>query len=781
MEILTLLKANIRRRKGTFVSVVILMFIISMALTLILSVSKSCEASLNAAHSYAKSGNVIAMVKGTAFTDEMRKKLDDEAIIDHYRATPMAVISYGVDAPKEKSDISCFFSSIHDGIRLLNKNCTDYEDSIPPLSKGEIYMSYGTKGNLKCEIGDKITAHTVSGDYDFIIKGFVTEPVFGCMNIGWKWQFISQEDLDIISAANNAAKTDEKCSTGYVVELYKSDDCKLSDGKFRRQVNLDTDIIANSWGSLTKDMSMHYTNIYSDNTLGIMLIFILILAIVVLIVTGHSISTGIELDYTNLGILKSQGFSSTKIRISISLQYFIAEVIGSIIGIVCAIPLIRVLAGVFDPISGYITETHPALGTVILYLLCIFAASVVFILLITHKVCRISPIRAISGGRNEVYFDSRIKAPISSRFLSSTLALRQFTFARKRYVASIIIAAILVFFMLMVNALSDSTSSKKAMEMMGAEITDVNIKFNEKTDKAEIDKVLDIIEKKSEINKRCFHYGVNISLNGEEIFCSVNNYPEDTLVKKGRAPLYDNEIVITEMVADELDLKIGDTIDAARFDKHEQFIVSGIYVSLYDTGMAVSINADAGKKLGIEAKVTNGGVNLKNSEDAEKVRAALEKEYGNKAEITLTDPDDDLGLINNAVRAMRIIIYAFSLFFALIVVSMVSSKAFTQEKTDIGIFKSQGFTTGKLRLQFAIRFFIVSVIGAILGTFTGTLLINKVLSLLLRGIGITNFYTSFTITGILMPAAAICICFFIFALIVSRKIKKVGIRQLITE
>ena len=335
--------------------------------------------------------------------------------------------------------------------------------------------------------------------------------------------------------------------------------------------------------------------------------------------------------------------------------------------------------------------------------------------------------------------------------------------------------------MLMVNALSDSTSSKKAMEMMGAEITDVNIKFNEKTDKAEIDKVLDIIEKKSEINKRCFHYGVNISLNGEEIFCNVNNYPEDTLVKKGRAPLYDNEIVITEMVADELDLKIGDTIDAARFDKHEQFIVSGIYVSLYDTGMAVSINADAGKKLGIEAKVTSGGVNLKNSEDAEKVRAALEKEYGDKAEITLTDPDDDLGLINNAVRAMRIIIYAFSLFFALVVVSMVSSKAFTQEKTDIGIFKSQGFTTGKLRLQFAIRFFIVSVIGAILGTFTGTLLINKVLSLLLRGIGITNFYTSFTITGILMPAAAICICFFIFALIVSRKIKKVGIRQLITE
>ncbi|MBR3731027.1 MAG: FtsX-like permease family protein, partial [Spirochaetales bacterium] len=124
-----------------------------------------------------------------------------------------------------------------------------------------------------------------------------------------------------------------------------------------------------------------------------------------LIVAGHSISTGIELDYTNLGILKSQGFGSGRIRLSILLQYLLAELVGSIIGIFAAIPLISVIASVFDPISGYITETHLALGQTLLYLLCIFAASAVFIIFITHKVCKISPIRAISGGRREIYFD----------------------------------------------------------------------------------------------------------------------------------------------------------------------------------------------------------------------------------------------------------------------------------------------------------------------------------------------------------------------------------------
>lgn len=781
MDILTLLKANIRRKKGSFMSIVVLMFIISMALTLILSVSESCNDSLNKAYSTAKSGNVVAMIKETAFTDEMREKLDREPMIDHYRATPVAVISYGIDAPKVSSSVSCFFSTLHEGIRLLNEDCSGYEKNIPSLSKGEIYLTYGSKSKYKCHIGDKITAHTINGDFDFTVKGFVVEPLFGAMNIGWKWQFISQEDLDTIKAAIAEKNNDEICETGYILELYKSDDCKLSDGKFRRQINLDTDIISKAWGSLTKDMSMHYTNIYSDSILGILLIFILILAIVVLIVACHSISTGIELDYTNLGILKSQGFSSTKIRISILLQYFIAELAGSVIGMICALPLIKILARVFDPISGYITETHTAMGSILLYLLCIFALSILFIIIITHKVCSVSPIRAISGGRNEIYFDSRIKAPISAGFLVSTLALRQFTSAKRRYFASIIIAAILVFFMLTVNALSSATSSKKAAEMMGMDSCDLIVSFDQEQQKDFVDDIIETVREYDPIHIRYFKPGVYVSICGEEIYCEVNFYPDDILITKGRAPLYDNEIIITEMVADELDLKIGDTVDVAKFDDHEEFIVSGIYPSLSDTGMSSSININAGEKLGIHSKVLKGGFMLEDETKTSKIKSALENKYGNRIEVTTSTNDTNEMLYISAINIMKAVIYSFSLFFALVVVSMVSSKAFTQEQTDIGIFKSQGFTTSKLRLQFAVRFLIIAVFGALLGTLLGKLFINKMLSVLLRGIGITNFYANFSLTDILIPAAAICVCFFIFALLVSRKIRKVGIRQLITE
>ena len=781
MEIITLLKANIRRRKGTFISIVILMFIISMALTLIFSVRKSCNDSLSEAYSHTKSADVTVMLKDARLTDEMRKKLDNEPIIDHYTVTPTAVISYGIDTDKKSDKNSCFFTTLPENIRLVNEECNGYAEKIPPLSKGEIYLSYGSKGKFKCDIGDKVTAHTISGDYNFTVKGFVVEPMFGAMIIGWKWQFISQEDFDMIMAANSAENCDDHWGTGYIVQLYKSDDCTLSDGKFRRQVNLDSDIISNAWGSSTKSVSMHYTNIYSDIIMGILLVFILILATVVIIVMGHSISTGIEMDYTNLGILKSQGFSNSKIRLSILLQYLIAEVIGSILGILCGLPLIGSITSIFDTISGCITETHPAFVKTLLYLLAIIEISVVFILIVTHKICKVSPIRAISGGRKEIYFDSRIKLPISAKLLSSTLAVRQFTSAKRRYFASIMIAAILVSFMLMANALSAAINSRKAGETMGIEVRDIIITFDEMTQKDKIDDIIETFKKYDPIHRKYFSTGTYISINGEEIYCCVDFYPEDIITTKGRAPKYDNEIVITEIVADELDIKLGDTVNVAKFNNHKEFVVCGIYQSMADTGMCTAITGESGEKLGLHKRTDSGGVMLEDETKAEEVKAALEKEYGDIMEVTLGKSDDQNQLIESAIEIMRLIIFSFSMFFALVVVSMVSSKAFTLEKTDIGIFKSQGFTTGKLRLQFAVRFLIVSVLGAVLGTASAGLFMNKLLTVLLKGIGVTSFYTPLTPASVLIPAAAICICFFLFALIVSRKIKKVGIRQLITE
>ena len=112
---------------------------------------------------------------------------------------------------------------------------------------------------------------------------------------------------------------------------------------------------------------------------------------------------------------------------------------------------------------------------------------------------------------------------------------------------------------------------------------------------------------------------------------------------------------------------------------------------------------------------------------------------------------------------------------------MVCSKAFIGERKDIGIYKSLGFTCVKLRLQFALRFLLVALLGSILGSGLCYFLSGKMLSMLLSGVGITNFMASFDIKTVSIPVFVICSSFFVFSYLASGRIKKVEIRELVTE
>ena len=58
MEIITLLKANIRKKKSTFISIMLLMVIIVAAMTSILSVQNNYDQALEDAFIYENAGDV---------------------------------------------------------------------------------------------------------------------------------------------------------------------------------------------------------------------------------------------------------------------------------------------------------------------------------------------------------------------------------------------------------------------------------------------------------------------------------------------------------------------------------------------------------------------------------------------------------------------------------------------------------------------------------------------------------------------------------------------------
>ena len=109
-------------------------------------------------------------------------------------------------------------------------------------------------------------------------------------------------------------------------------------------------------------------------------------------------------------------------------------------------------------------------------------------------------------------------------------------------------------------------------------------------------------------------------------------------------------------------------------------------------------------------------------------------------DITIRQKDNDTVQINfkdygNGMKDEDIL-------FALIVVIMFCHRMFLQEKTDIGILKAMGLTSIQLRLSFGLRFLMLAVSGAVPGVICSVLLSGKLLTAILKPMGITHLIIS---------------------------------------
>lgn len=781
MEILTLLKANIRHKKGSFVSIILLTLIIAMSVTVILSIRESTLAGVYDAHDGCVTPDIRALYMANNLSDELTDKVKSDGRVERISAIDAIVSEKASMNDREYGNVM-FLIKADKNTKLLNDSLNGITDNAPPLQKGEIYVSQGLLSNLNGKVGQSMTVETLGGKHEFLVKGAYLDPMFGSSSIGWKGFLIGEEDYSEITAAVIKAETENKHGLGKILDIYKADSCTLTNAQLRRQLNSDTGFTDMAIGSCTREMLINYTTLAPMIICSAMLVFIMLLLAIVVIVAVHSISVEIEMNYVMFGVLKAQGFDKSKIRLLFLGQYLLAEIIGAVLGTVLSIPLVGVCSNIFVTITGIPAVLSIPAGIVALIFAALLALSAAAILLVTLKINKISPVRAISGAKNEIYFDSRLNAPISKRMLSLSLAFRQFTSAKRRYIGALVIVALLVFFMMTATVLANTVDSKSALESMGMLICEIRTVPKTNLTESDFEKIEEEIEKFTPIKKACYSTNAYYSFNGEEMMCSVYKDPSLLSALKGRMPEYDNEIAVTPILLKEFGLKIGDEVTVGKKGEKDVFLITGTVQLINDAGRSFLMSADASARLDSYPMLW-GSYLLENGEDEElnqRIADALNDKFGSilEARGNAANMDDSISI---AIKAMQIIIYTFSVLFSLIVVHMVCSKAFIQERTDIGIFKAAGFKTLGLRAQFAFRFLIVSVIGSALGGVLSCFFSEKMLEALLKSMGITSFNIIFRFSTFAIPISIVCISFFIFSYLVSGKIKSVKIRELVTE
>ena len=790
MDIFTLVKANIRKKKSSFISIVILTAIVVAVVLTVVGVKDNYHKGMTRAFETADVSDVTTFIKAENLTKDLKDKVEKSDLVERVVYYD-AICSNGQKVEGYEDGNSAFLMEMREGIMLYNDRRDGFVEDIPKLTKGEIYLPLGLRSKLSCDVGDIITINLIKGvKKEFTIKGFVQEPTQGAMLIGWKQLFISKEDYDLIlKECHEIQLNDEEAAEITVdvtcVMIYQNSNNDLSSVLFQRKLNLETGIIDNSLGALNKEQSEHYSMLMADVILNIVFVFALFLFVIILIVMAHSIGTEIEIDYVTLGVLKSQGFSKGKLRQIFMWQYGMAETIGIVIGCILAVPLLKAVGEVCREIIGTLEVSNLVNVTSLILILILIVVTFVLIHISTVKVVEISPVRAISGGKKEIYFNSRFNAPISSRALGASLAFRQFTSGKKRYVGMGLIVAILTFFMVTVNLLGNLLVPENTGEAMGLVIPDIEI-YHKKSDvSTEWEELDDLVKEYSDIKYLNSFQAEYVSLNGENLYCEICEIPEAiTGILEGREPLYDNEILVTKLVAESLELEIGDKVKVSSDGKEDDYIISGFYQSISDTGMTFSMSGKAMERLKDEKLEFYSRLYvIEDKTKLDAIKERIQEQYGEEFDIEVYTKDNNpiLEQFGNIILILKLIINVFSVIFTAVAVRMVCVKTFLQERTDIGIYKAIGFTSTKLRTQFAVRFFIVSLIGAILGIILSVLASTKMLGIILRQMGITKLVLTFTADALILPVLIVSVSCMVFAFLASSKIKKVEVRELVVE
>jgi len=789
MEIFTLLKSNFKHKKGSSISVIILMTIISLALSTILSVDKNISSRYDEAIKNIEVGDLNFFISDLNDVDSITSKVKNNENVDHVLKEEM--LSSKVIINNNKSNNNKSTNSYL--MKKYDKNNFEYNvydesglkfiDNKQELQEGEAYVPISFKEMHNCNLGDIIEV----SNKKIKIKGFIEEPFIGATTMGIKQFFINEKDFNDLykirfideESIENKKETDV---VGYfLVSVFQKEDSKLSSVLLQKEINKESKIVNLSLISLSKEQSKNYTGMFAGIISSVLFVFVFLLFIVILIVITHSIGSSIEIDYVNLGILKSQGFTKSLLIKIYFYQYLISQLIGAGIGIILSLFIIPYICRIFSIMTGLLPSNKVAIVEVFVLSALIILISSLLIILKTRKIGKVSPIIAISGGREEVYFDNSIKLPINKKSLSLSLAIRQLFSNKKQYISSLLIASILCFFMISVSSLNNVMDNKKIVESFGGFFSDFAINYNKSNDLKE-----EIEEKISNISKieENFQYNSNyFTLDENEIYGQILDKPSFyKSVIKGREPKYNNEIIITEITAELLGKTIGDKVKVTYKEESQEFIICGIYQCTNDSGYTFGMLLDGMKRLDKNYKINWVDYTLKDTNKVDEILEMLKKNYGEKITVKdMREDDDMIEYIEIAIKALNVLIYGLSIIFVLVVSVMVCSRMFLKEKKEFGIYKSIGFTTNHLRLLFSIRFLLVSIVGSLIGFTFNYLFNDKLMSMILKSMGIFKFETDYNIQSVLIPCLLISISYFVFSYLLSYKIKKVSVKELITE
>lgn len=783
MEIKTLLKSNLKSHRGTVLGVLVLIFLVSLSLGTVLTVWLNSSRYVNSEIDRLGYGDLTVWVSGLSDAAPLAEEISALNEVESVGVQSLIFSEYEIRGQESDSEGQLItYEPERYPYKFFVDDLSGYGDAPSEIPPGEVYVSASMASMFGAQIGDSITFPIArsGGDITFTVAGFYEDPFMGSSMIGMKGFLINKQDHAEIAGMIDEADADGLAREGFMLHISKASGSALTTARFNVYLNENTSLT--SWVEFThsKDAISGFMLTLQNVFLSLLLAFGVILLLASMAVLSHSIDSTIEQDYVNMGVLKTMGFSSGRLKKIQLLQYLMITLCGMGLGLLLSIPAAGLICRMTVTTTGLLIPSALPASICLAALAGILLLLMGFVWLRTGKISRISPVNAIRGTWKKTGGSKRAAFPIQKKGLSFWLALRQLSSGKRRYIGACLVAVLLVFFASLIGRV-DAWLGPNGEGLMDAfNPSDLHIAA-QPMGETTIEQVEQTIESYTAITDSYLLGMPGVSVNGVDMTANVITEPERFHLLFGQTCREANEVVLTEFVATDLGVWVGDTVTLAGSLGSGEYVVSGIYQCANDMGINIGMNREGYDRIGEESPAMWCTHYFLASPSLQpEIMQVLQDTYGGDVYLHENSWPGLTGILS-AMQLLMIILYAMVILFVLVVTLLTAGKLLRAEQKDLRIYRTMGFSVRQLRRSFALRFGVSALLGSILGITLSAFLTDPLVAVLMRMEGISNFSSRPGILTMLLPAIVVIALFLLFAYLAAGKIGKAPLASLAEE
>ena len=622
------------------------------------------------------------------------------------------------DNAKDKQNANAGFVSCIS--HQIEKYFDSNDSEITEVKDGEVYVRQSLLDNSNAKIGDKVELTAGDITRTFTVKDSLKDAILGSRMMGNTRFLISENDYKAFEKVEPLQP--------YLIYLSFID---TSDVPALEKALTACDAMA-----FSGDRSLlQFTYIMEMIIAGILLIVSIALILIAIVILRFTISFTLSEEYRQIGIMKAIGITNGKIRSLYLIKYLAISIIGAIVGLALSFPFGSMLLKMVSQ-----SILMDSAGGVLLSILC--AISVVGIIVLfcyvsTRKVKKFTPVDAIrSGTTGERYKKKGIiklgKKPVSPVFF---MAVNDILSSPKRFLIMLFTFFIGISMLMIGLNISSTMKSGKLLGWINMAECDAAV-----VESGAIEKYM-VPDGREKLNNKIAEVESDLAEKGWEADCfvetisnvvvvkgdtelkthgveGVNMTPDEYLYLEGTAPQNKHEIAMSYVVADKLNVAIGDTVTVKTLDGETECMITATYQTMMSMGDNIRLYPGQTFSFKNLAGINDFQIRFHDnpsSSEIEKRIETIKEMYPNDKVMNAGDyVDYCVGGVGGMMDGVTGLLLPIIILIDILVAVLMEKSFLTKERGEIAMLKAIGFKNRSIIFWQTLRIAIIMIAAVLL-------------------------------------------------------------------